>query len=134
MGREKTYVSRKEIVEKCNNKQVMQSNTVHFWLIVERIFTVIFEITNDVPLRRFRQAGKWNHWLENLSLLDKEILSNYHYKLRRVPNINKRYFNMNIQNQFEHLPSYPKNIEGLPSNPKEIIDLCSTEHNLNNPK
>ena len=80
VGCEKAYVSRKDIVKKCNNKQVLQSNTVHFSLIVERMFTVIFEITNDVPLRRFRQAGRWNQWLGNLSSVDKENLSKYHYK------------------------------------------------------
>ena len=130
MGCEKSYVSRKEIVLKCNHKQVSQSNTVNFWLIVERIFSVIFEITNDVPLQRFRQAGKWNHWVKNLSSADKENLSKYYYKLQRVPNSNMRYFNMKLLNQIEDSPSGLKKIEGSPSDPKEIIDLCSTEHNV----
>ena len=70
---------------------------MNFGLIVERIYWVIFEVTNDIPLQRFRQAGKWNNWLTKLSDQDKNNLSKFHDKLRRVPNSNVRYFDQNLE-------------------------------------
>lgn len=120
MGKEKFYVTRKKIMSELNKNEILETNTANFGLIVERMYAVTFEISNNVPLQRFRQAGKWNHWVKKIPEDDKELLAKYHSKLRRVPNSNIRYFESK-NNNLSYLPSNSgpsKNSylqEGLPS-------------------
>ena len=81
MGKEKFYVTRKKIMSELNKNEILETNTANFGLIVERMYAVTFEISNNVPLQRFRQAGKWNHWVKKIPEDDKDLLAKYHSKL-----------------------------------------------------
>ena len=76
MGKEKFYVTRKKIVSELNKNEILETNTANFGLIVERMYAVIFKISNNAPLQRFCQAGKWNHWVKKILKMIRIFLLN----------------------------------------------------------
>jgi len=125
VGKSSESISKHTIFNKLKSRGITAENTVNFQLVVDKIYDIIFEIIEKVPLQRFRQSGRYNQWTNNLSpRVRNDFLSNYNHNMRKVPNSSFRYFDNHQERRQVYSPRVYPNNEGLP--------VCSRTSNCYN--